>query len=93
MPSRPECQSCGQPVRWGVTKDGARMPLDVAPAPLGSVWVHPDTGRLHVLSKERAERGRAAGALLFMPHHATCPSRGRHGVSRAQETLDLGSAA
>lgn len=68
------------------------MPLDPAPTPLGNVWIR-DDGKLRVLNEEEAARGRAAGAVLYMPHHATCPNRGRHGVPRAQEALDLGAAA
>lgn len=88
MPRQPECRSCGRPIRWGDTVDGGRMPLDAAPTSLGNVFIR-DDGRLRTLNALEAERGRAAGAVLWMPHHATCPSRGRHGVSRAQEVLAL----
>lgn len=72
-----ECRSCGAVIRWGVTTQGGRMPLDAAPAPLGNVFVLED-GRLRVLSNEEAERERSAGAVLYVSHHATCPSADRH---------------
>ncbi len=64
------------------------MPLDAAPSSLGCVFVRED-GKLRVLSAAEAERGRKAGVLLWMPHHATCPSAGRHAVPRAQEALPI----
>lgn len=68
------------------------MPLDVAPSPLGNVWIRED-GKLRVLSRGEAQRGRETGAVLFMPHHATCPARERHErVGRNQPSL-FGDAA
>lgn len=83
-----ECSSCGRAVRWGVTTTGARMPLDVAPAPLGNVWIRGD-GKLRVLSEPERARARTAGYVLYVPHHATCPSVAQHRVSPAQEALDV----
>lgn len=85
------CQSCGAPIRWGVTTAGGRMPLDASPAPAGNVWIRPD-GKLRILNEQEAARARAAGYVLHMSHHATCPTAGRHRTPRAQETLDLGAA-
>lgn len=32
-----ECRSCGQPIRWAITADGKRMPLDANPTPDGNL--------------------------------------------------------
>lgn len=84
-----ECQSCGRPVRWGVTTAGARMPLDHAPSTLGNVWIRED-GKLRVLNADEAARAAAAGEVLWMSHFASCPNAAAHGVSRAQESMELG---
>jgi hypothetical protein len=86
--SAPVCQSCGQIVRWIKTVDGAQMPLDPGPSPVGNVYVTA-AGRARVLTREETDRGRAAGALLYRSHHASCPAAERHRVGRNQMALEL----
>ncbi len=86
------CQSCDAEIRWGVTVDGIRMPLDVEPVESGAVFILAN-GRLRVLDTDERRRARDAGATLFMAHHATCPGAGRHRVPRSQMTLDVDGAA
>jgi hypothetical protein len=91
----PKCGSCGAFIRWVVTVDGRRIPLDLAPDEgKASIWVDPETDRAHFLSKEKVAAGRAKGYRMDSIHHSTCPSVERHRVPRAQTSLDLfGDAA
>lgn len=84
------CESCGEPMRWGFTTTGSRMPLDVAPAPAGegTVWITPE-GRFRVLDKDERARAYAQGVELWETHLYTCAAAERHrSVSRQQ--LGLG---
>lgn len=84
-----KCQSCGGPMRWGLTTRDQRMPLDPEPTREGNVWIRPD-GRLRVLSNTERQRALDAGQALYLPHHATCPSAARHRkVSREQMGMEL----
>lgn len=86
----PRCGSCKGFVQWVVTAEGRRIALDLGAKSSGSVWVNPDTGRAHFLSKERQERGRAAGVELRVPHRCgTADDR----VAAGQTALDLDGAA
>jgi hypothetical protein len=51
------------------------MPLDAEPTELGNVVFIDDSDRVAVLGKAKADEKRAEGAILFMPHHVTCPKR------------------
>jgi hypothetical protein len=82
------CQSCGQIIEWRQQPDGHRVPLDRGQTPLGKVWIDGD-GHARFLSNEQQARAVAKGVPLRMPHHATCPQRGRHAVPRAQMALEL----
>lgn len=94
MSGLPKCGSCRAFIRWVVTADGRRIPLDLKPDDgKASIWVHPDTERAHFLSKEQVAAGRAAGHRIDSIHHATCPSVERHRVPRAQTALDFGGDA
>lgn len=90
MSGLPRCGSCRAFIRWVVTTDGRRIPLDFKPDEAkASVWVNPATDLAHFLSKDGVARGRAAGHRIDSIHHATCPSVERHRVPRAQTSLDL----
>lgn len=66
------CRSCNAPIRWAVTRTGRRMPLDRDPSPRGNARLLLD-GTSQVLAGARLEEARAAGVLLHMPHHSSCP--------------------
>lgn len=84
------CRSCGDPVRWAIVKGSEkRMPLNVQPTQLGSVWLDPG-GRAVVLAPAALARAKAKGERLWMPHHATCDMASRHrGIPRAQLSLEF----
>ena len=68
------CQSCGQAVRWTVTVNGRRMPLDPLPHPRGNVELRPLGSQLtafvHANSELPLQVDRA-----YRAHAATCPNR------------------
>jgi hypothetical protein len=82
------CHSCAQVIRWAETVDGTKMPLDPAPSPVGNVFLTV-SGKARTLTREEIDRGRAAGALLYRSHHASCPAAERHRVGRNQMALEL----
>lgn len=90
MSGAPVCGSCGARVFWVVKRDGGRMPLDPQATTAGNVWLDTSSDRAVVLNAAQRARAVEKGERLFMAHHATCPSRERHRVSRAQTVLDLG---
>lgn len=71
------CQSCDAPLRWARTVKGKRMPLDRDPDPKGNVTLD-ERGVVHVHPPAEVARLLAAGRLIFMPHHATCPNAQEH---------------
>lgn len=89
MTALARCELCGQPMRWGVTTSGARMPLDPDPTPDGNVWIRQD-GRLRVLTADEIARAPETGVELYMPHHATCTNGRALAVNRQQLRLELG---
>jgi hypothetical protein len=84
----PVCQSCGAAIIWRVTVDGRRIPLDREPAAAGVVRMLSGAQCL-ILSKQNAALAQGGGERLWMPHHATCPTRARHQVPRSQLSLEL----
>lgn len=88
MSKAPTCQSCGEGILWRVTVDNRRIPLDRFADAQGVVAMI-DGQRCRILSKADAEKARAEGAVLWMPHHATCPTASRHRVGRDQMALEL----
>lgn len=86
------CTSCRAAISFGVTGKGKRMPLDVEPVvlePKTSPGGDPqpltvrDLLGLQVFTDRAAIRQAtpedvAAGALIYRPHFATCPSAAQH---------------
>lgn len=73
------CRSCGASVFFAATDAGRRMILESRPDPeRGNVRVETGGGRvLAVLGPLEADAARAAGEMLHLDHHATCPDRER----------------
>lgn len=95
-PWRP-CRSCGAPVRWYVTENGRRMPVNTAPvnpvlAAAGMVAVNPARGTCRVLGRDAIDSGdlqrwTRAGATLHTAHWATCPNANHHRTTTTQESM------
>lgn len=70
------CRSCGAPCVWLLNvKTEKTMCLNATPDPLrGNVRALP-AGTCEVLTRDIAVMERAANAVLFISHHATCPQR------------------
>ena len=71
------CQSCGAPIRWVITLDGARMPLDPDPHPRGNVVPElqgrdGQAPRAVVLAKPATDRP------AWVSHFTTCRSAASH---------------
>jgi hypothetical protein len=76
------CIRCGAWIRWVITENGKRMPLDPKPrpdgnvvprrAPTGGAWVAHVLGGAEMPAQERA----------FVSHFTTCPNAGAFRVRR-----------
>lgn len=72
------CGSCGATIRWAITCQRKRMPIDPEPTRRGNVVLQPGTGPkgediAYVLAGERLAEAKAAGVELRTSHFATCP--------------------
>ena len=71
------CRGCGEPIRWVLTVDGARMPLNPVSAPDGNVVpVTTEDGKRRALVLTGAEL--PAQEPAWVPHHRTCPKAGEY---------------
>lgn len=69
------CRACDAPIRWALTVNGKRIPLDRDPNPAGNVELQNDPPLRHPLAIVHAgPPGMFDDWVAFMPHHATCPS-------------------
>lgn len=68
----PTCRhpGCRADLRWVLSKNGKRMPLDLKPHPQGNVEIVDGIG--NVLGGEPLEEARRLGVDLFLMHRATC---------------------
>lgn len=83
------CTSCGQRIRYVLTADGNRMPLDLDADPDGNVWIDGD-GMAHVVDRRRQRQTEnlfdsmlvdgppAVQHEWFMSHFRTCPNASQH---------------
>lgn len=62
MHDQGRCRSCGADIQWGVTENGARMPMDLQRR---TVCVPAPDGRVKVVTG-------------YESHFATCPNADRH---------------
>lgn len=85
------CRSCNAPIRWVLTGDGKRMPLDLEPVETGNVEVVGETRRhledggievtpvVRVLKKGEGETlPGLAPPERYVSHFATCPNAAQH---------------
>lgn len=63
------CKSCRKPIRWVVTANGKRMPIDPAPSTDGNL-VLDDRGVAHFDWRP--------GRAKYVSHFATCPNAAQH---------------
>ena len=79
-----KCRSCQAEIRWAKTPGGARMPLDVSPAPGGNVAVlESKNGPIAVVLNAKGEAAMpflqpSPDAPRYLSHFVTCPSAGLH---------------
>lgn len=68
------CRSCSLPIRWVLTMEGKRMPLDPEPYEAGNVWIDHYEGGMPVVgvARDRAQVP-PAEALVYVSHFVTCP--------------------
>lgn len=76
------CRACRAPVRWAITNNGKRSPLDDEPSREGNVALLMAQGERStidfavVLTGQALARCQQEGVLLRTPHFATCPRAG-----------------
>lgn len=80
-----QCRSCGVAIRWAVTLNGKRNPLNFDPDPeKGNVALLAGSGStvlalpLSGLTEEAREAAKRQGVRLYLSHFATCPNRAQH---------------
>lgn len=66
-----KCRSCGAPVRWVVTVNGRRMPIDPHPSDDGNMVLR--SGVAYVVKPDEAP-----DEARWISHFATCPNAKRH---------------
>jgi hypothetical protein len=77
------CRSCDRVIRWCVTKNGKKMPVDVTPSPRGNIVLVPrhrgEPPRADVY-KDHTDALGAAGdtASTYTSHFVTCPHAATH---------------
>ena len=77
------CGQCGQSVRWVVTVNGKRMPIDPLPTKLGNIELRPQGSQLLAWVHGNHEIPIAA-LSAYRSHMATCPSRAPRVADRAE---------
>jgi hypothetical protein len=71
------CRACGAPIRWAITRNGKRIPLDAAPNPAGNVSLHEAGSGMAFATVHAGPPGMLDDWEAWMPHHATCPNWAR----------------
>ncbi len=90
-PSR--CRACGAVIVWALSEAGRRMPVDVEPAPGGSLELYteyfPDGSPVEpgVQRVRRRPPDRLESSPTWWPHWATCASPGRRPPKRLPSEL------
>lgn len=62
------CKSCGAAIRFAITVNGKKIPLNFLPDPKGNIRLQ-DGLKAFYLKKDDQYDGER-----YMPHHATCPN-------------------
>lgn len=75
LPDPSQCRSCRAEIRWGKTQNGKNLPVDAAPARLGTVVLDVHGGVLHagVLVGAQLAAVRRSTRPLYEPHWVNCP--------------------
>jgi hypothetical protein len=74
------CRSCGAAIRWAVTVNGKRMPVDDEPVPDGNLMLSDPTPGAYAPTAAHVD----PDALLlddpprFVSHFSTCPNADQH---------------
>lgn len=86
------CRSCGAPIRWAVTTNGRRIPIDAEPHPEGNLAIAGQGagGRIsfdptvRLIPKAQLDdfRQKHPGTPLYLSHFATCPNADTHRRNR-----------
>jgi|GEM_PF-3573870 len=66
------CKACGAPLRWCITADGKRVPLDARPSSRGHLILVSRGGRDHAIA-HRPEHGHQP---KYQSHFVSCPQKG-----------------
>lgn len=87
------CVDCRRPIRWGVTTNGRRQPVDLGEDEDGNVAVYRDgTGTLRIRALG-ADGTPAPYERRAMPHAASCPAKApARPVVRRDGAVDLAAA-
>jgi len=76
------CTSCGAPIRWAVTKNGKRMPVDATPSSDGNVVLIPrlrgEAPEAHVYRDPTDAAAGAPDGDTYLSHFSTCPNARAH---------------
>lgn len=69
-----ECRSCGAPIRWVLTANGRRMPLDAKAVPHGNIWIVGMKQSIPIVEVGATPDDVPSGEpLRFTAHFVTCP--------------------
>lgn len=72
------CKGCGKFIRWGVTEDGKKIPLDPRPPVYAIIG-----GSLHSDGELRVERRTTS----LVSHFGTCPKASDFSASKRKDDL------
>lgn len=75
------CRSCGAPIRWAVTVNGKRMPLDEQPDPDGNLVLSDPTPGAYAPTVAFTTQNTLPlpdDPPRFTSHFATCPNADQH---------------
>jgi hypothetical protein len=75
------CRSCGAPIRWALTTNGRRIPLDPDPVEGGNLALA-DQGTTPIAYYVDPEDEPVPGPL-YVSHFATCPNAAQHRWGRS----------
>lgn len=85
-----ECEHCGKPLLWAITRLDNAMPLDAEPNPeRGNVLVTEEAGRLRAAvigKRSTADAMRKAGERMHVHHVVTCAYASRWRTSTDRRT-------
>lgn len=72
------CRTCKQPIRWAVTTDHRRIPIDPEPADDGNLRLMYAQGERYPTALVIPAHQRAQYPELYRTHFAICPDADQH---------------